>query len=518
MSVDTKLTKTPYKKEKFTEDQIQEIVKCTMDPLYFIEHYVWIQHPVKGRMKFDLFDFQRGLLDAYHNHKYSIALISRQMGKSTAAAAYLLWYAMYVPDQTILIAAHKYSGAQEIMQRIRFAYELLPDFVRAGVIAYNKGSLEFDNGSRIIAQATTENTGRGLSISLAYLDEFAFVRPTIAREFWTSLSPTLSTGGKCIITSTPNQDDDQFAQIWRDANKCIDEYGNEKETGKNGFKAYSADWTAHPDRDQEWADEEQGKIGEERFRREHLNEFIAFDETLINSLKLAMMEANDPYRKTGQVRWYRPITKGKTYIAGLDPSLGTGGDNAAIQVYELPGMRQVAEWMHNKTPVTEQIRILRQILQEIQDEAPESEIYWSVENNTLGEAALVVINELGEDNIPGTMISETKRAGNVRTYRKGFTTTNKSKLAACSKFKTWVETDKMEIASKPLLRETKTFISRGAAFAAKDGETDDLIMAALLVVRIAQQVAQYDEVTYNELKDSFSDEEDVQPMPMTFLI
>jgi hypothetical protein len=516
MSVDTKLTKTPYQRESYTNEQLQELAKCTMDPQYFITEYCWIQHPTKGRMKFDLFDFQCGLLDAYHNHKYSIALISRQMGKSTAAAAYLLWYAMFMPDQTILIAAHKYSGAQEIMQRIRFAYELLPNFIRAGVTAYNKGSLEFDNGSRIIAQATTENTGRGLSISMAYLDEFAFVRPTIAREFWTALSPTLSTGGKCIITSTPNQDDDQFAQIWREANKTQDEFGNEKETGKNGFKAYSADWTSHPDRDEEWASEEQGKIGEERFRREHLNEFIAFDETLIDSIKLTLLEAVDPYRKTGQIRWYRPIQKGKTYIAGLDPSLGTGGDNSAIQIYELPGMRQVAEWMHNKTPVTEQIRILRTMLGEIEEQAPDSEIYWSVENNTLGEAALVVINEMGEENIPGTFISE-PRKGN-RGYRKGFTTTNKSKLAACSKFKNWIESDKMEIASKALLRETKTFISRGASFSAKDGEADDLVMSALLVVRVAQQVAQYDETTYNELKDSFSDEENIAPMPFTFLV
>src|SRR6056300_1144594 len=324
MSVDTKLIKSPYQREKYTPEQLQELAKCTMDPQYFITEYCWIQHPVKGRLKFELFDYQRELLDAYHNHKYSIALISRQMGKSTAAAAYLLWYAMFMPDQTILIAAHKYSGAQEIMQRIRFAYELLPNFIRAGVTAYNKGSLEFDNGSRIIAQATTENTGRGLSISLAYLDEFAFVRPTIAREFWTALSPTLSTGGKCIITSTPNQDDDQFAQIWREANKTQHSYGNEQEVGKNGFKAYSADWTAQTDRDQKWADVEQGKIGEERFRREHLNEFIAFDETLIDSLKLATMEHKDVYKKTGQVRWFKNIQKGKTYIAGLDPSLGTG--------------------------------------------------------------------------------------------------------------------------------------------------------------------------------------------------
>lgn len=468
-------------------------------------------------MKFVLFDYQRELLDAYHNHRYSIALISRQMGKSTAAAAYLLWYSMFNPDQTILIAAHKYSGAQEIMQRIRFAYELMPDFVRAGVTAYNKGSLEFDNGSRIIAQATTENTGRGLSISMAYLDEFAFVRPTIAREFWTSLSPTLSTGGKCIITSTPNQDDDQFAQIWREANKTVDAYGNEQEVGKNGFKAYSADWTAHPDRDEAWASVERGKIGEERFRREHLNEFIAFDETLIDSLKLASMEPKDVYKKTGQVRWFKNIQKGKTYIAGLDPSLGTGGDNAAIQVYELPGMRQVAEWMHNKTPITEQIRILKGILGEIKEEGGEgTEIYWSVENNTLGEAALVVIQEMGEENIPGTFVSEPKRAGNARSYRKGFTTTNKSKLSACSKYKTWVETDRMEIASNTLLRETKTFIARGASYSAKEGETDDLVMAALLVVRIAQYIAQYDDGTYNELRDTFGDDEDLAPMPIIF--
>jgi hypothetical protein len=518
MSVDTKLTKTPYQREKYTNDQLAELAKCIIDPQHFIVEYCWIQHPTKGRLKFDLFDYQRGLLDSYHDNKYSIALISRQMGKSTAAAAYLLWYAMFIPDQTILIAAHKYSGAQEIMQRIRFAYELLPNFIRAGVTAYNKGSLEFDNGSRIVAQATTENTGRGLSISLAYLDEFAFVRPTIAREFWTALSPTLSTGGKCIITSTPNQDDDQFAQIWRSALKTTDAYGNERTVGENGFKAYSADWKQHPDRDQAWADEEQGKIGEERFRREHLNEFIAFDETLIDSLKLALLTPKDVYKKTGQVRWYRPVQNGKTYIAGLDPSLGTGGDNSAIQVYELPGMRQVAEWKHNKTPIQEQIKILRGMLNEIETSAPDSEIYWSVENNTLGEAALVVINEMGEENIAGTFISEPRKSGSNRGYRKGFTTTNKSKLAACSKFKNWIEVDKMEIASNTLLRETKTFVARGASYAAKEGETDDLVMALLLVVRIAQQIAQYDETTYNELKDSFGEEENIAPMPFTFLV
>jgi len=516
MAVDTKLTKTPYKKEEYTQEQLLELARCMSDPKYFMLNYCYIQHPVKGRLLFTLYDYQIGLVDTYHNNRYSISMLARQTGKSTCAAGYLLWYAMFNPDQTILIAAHKYSGAQEIMQRIRFAYELLPDFIRAGVTAYNKGSLEFDNGSRIIAQATTDNTGRGLSISLVYLDEFAFVRPTIAKEFWTALSPTLATGGKCIITSTPNQDDDQFAQIWNEALKNIDEFGNETNVGKNGFAHYLANWEVHPDRDQKWADEEQSKIGEERFRREHNCEFIAFDETLVDSIRLAMMEGVDPYAKQGQVRWYRPINKESLYMIGLDPSLGTGGDNAAIQVYELPGMKQVAEWMHNKTPVQAQIRILQQIAKYLADEGVEKDnIYYSLENNTLGEAALVMLEEIGEENLIGTMLTEPRRRGMGRV-RKGFTTTHKSKLAACAKLKHWVESDKIEIASKNLLRELKTFVARGQSFSAKEGETDDLVMAVILIVRMAQEITKYDDTAFESLAEMNEDDYD-EPMPMSFL-
>lgn len=518
MAVDTKLTKTPYQLEEYTPEQLLELAKCANDPKHFMTEHCWIQHPTKGRMKFELFDFQRELVDCYHNNRYSIAMLARQMGKSTAAAGYLLWYAMFIPDQTILIAAHKYSGAQEIMQRIRFAYETLPDYLRAGVTSYNKGSLEFDNGSRIVAQATTENTGRGLSISLAYLDEFAFVRPTIAREFWTSLSPTLSTGGKCIITSTPNQDDDQFAQIWREANKNIDEYGNETKTGKNGFAHYLAAWEAHPDRDQAWADQEQGKIGEERFRREHNCEFIAFDETLIDSLKLAAMEPKEVWAKQGQVRWYKPVKTDSIYLVALDPSLGTGGDSAAIQVYEMPSMRQVAEWQHNKTPIHGQIKIMREILQYIDAEsAGSAEIYYSLENNTLGEAALVVVQEYGEENFPGTFLSETKKHGNTRAYRRGFTTTHKSKLSACAKLKHWVETDKLEIASNNLLRELKTFIARGNSYAAKEGETDDLVMSLVLIIRMIQEVINFEESVFEQLQEELDDDDFLQPMPFSML-
>ena len=201
---------------------------------------------------------------------------------------------MFVPDSTILIAAHKYAGAQEIMQRIRYAYENCPNHIKAGAVTYNKGSLDFDNGSRIISATTTENTGRGLSISLLYLDEFAFVRPTIAQEFWTSITPTLSTGGKAIITSTPNSDEDQFAFIWKQANKCEDEFGNTTDLGVNGFKAYKATWEQHPERDEKWRDEMMAQLGEDRFRREMNCEFIIADETLINPNTLITLEGIEP--------------------------------------------------------------------------------------------------------------------------------------------------------------------------------------------------------------------------------
>lgn len=450
-SLEGVLVKKAHQLESFTHDQIVEFAKCAdaiNGPEYFMSNYFYIQHPTKGRMLYEPYDYQKRLIHAYHNYRYSISLMPRQTGKcfrkntivkikniytgiiqeisigdfydgigldrrwipsdyssrgrlqknpttnttgvlelsdqverkfvesyniddyliftdtgwekltnlhktipyeiwkiqtesglslecadthivfdedmnqifvndieigtyiqtdfgisritqienskikeymfdvtvdsnnhrfytngilshnSTSAAGYLLWYAMFVPDSTILIAAHKYTGSQEIMQRIRYAYELCPDFIRAGATSYNKGNLDFDNGSRIISTTTTENTGRGLSISLLYCDEFAFVRPTIGREFWTSISPTLSTGGKCIITSTPNSDEDQFATLWKGANKCIDEFGNEAELGINGFKAFRSYWNEHPDRDEKWANEQRAQLGVDRFRRE----------------------------------------------------------------------------------------------------------------------------------------------------------------------------------------------------------------------------------------------------------
>lgn len=519
-NTENKLVKTAYSTQRYTEKDIEDLMKCS-DPVdgphYFLDHFFYIQHPTKGKLCYEPFEYQKRLIDSYHQHRFNVNLLPRQTGKTTTAAGYLLWYAMFVPDSTILIAAHKYTGAQEIMARIRYAYELCPDHIRCGVKSYNKQSIDFDNGSRIIAQTTTETTGRGLSLSLLYADEFAFVPPNVATEFWTSISPTLATGGKAIITSTPNSDEDQFALIWKEANLKFDEYGNEQSVGKNGFFPFKAHWTEHPDRDEKWANEERSRIGDERFRREHECEFLVFDETLINSIKLAGLEGKEPIMKMGQCRWYKKINTKNSYIISLDPSLGTGGDYGAIQVMELPTFTQVAEWHHNLTPIQGQVRILRDICNfiatEFNNQGIQPSLYYSVENNAVGEAALVSIAEIGEESIPGLFLSEPIKKGHVRRFRKGFNTTHTSKIAICAKLKHLIESNRMTLNSKALISELKTFVAKGVSFEGKTGAHDDLVSSLLLALRMAMMLQEWDPAIYDKLREETQDEW-LMPMPI----
>jgi len=370
-----------------------------------------------------------------------------------------------------------------------------------------------------MATTTTENTGRGMSLTMIYCDEFAFVQPPEkAVEFWTSLSPTLSTGGKCLITSTPNSDEDQFALIWKEANKRFDEYGNDKVIGTNGFYAMKAHWNEHPDRDEAWAEAERSRIGEERFRREHECEFLIFDETLISSITLADMEGVAPVETTGQVRWFKRPTPGHTYLVSLDPSMGTGGDYAAIQIFELPTFEQVGEWHHNQTPMNQQIRILQGINKHIHDTIMEKDstatpqIFYSMENNTIGEAALMRVMDIGEENIVGMFLSEPIRKGHRRKFRRGFNTTAKHKIDACTKFKELVEGGKMKINSQLLISEMKDFVASGLSYKAKPGQHDDLVSSCLLMTRMMKVLADFDPKIFEKWTDRTS--ELTTPMPI----
>jgi hypothetical protein len=240
-------------------------------------------------------------------------------------------------------------------------------------------------------------------------------------------------------------------------------------------------------------------------------EFIIADETLIAPAKLIDLEGKDPVYKTGEVRWYKQPEPNRIYVVGLDPSLGTGGDPAAIQVFEANSTEQVAEWRHNRTDIPTQVRILATIIQHLYDTVKDDKsIYYTVENNSIGEAALISIAEYGEENIRGYFLSE-PGSGGSRRFRKGFNTTHKPKLAACAKLKNLVETGKMRINSANLITELKAFIASGVSYAAKPGETDDLVMATILIVRMLQILQSY----HSELDTHMRDHQDnfIEPLP-----
>jgi hypothetical protein len=266
--------------------------------------------------------------------------------------------------------------------------------------------------------------------------------------------------------------------------------------GVNGFKAYRAYWHEQPGRDEKWADEMKAQLGEDRFNREIGCEFIIADETLVNPNTLIQLEGIEPVTRIGQIRWYKKPEKGNIYCVGLDPSIGTGSDPAAIQIYEANTTTQIGEWKHNKTDIPNQVKLLAQINKYIVEctEEPDN-LYYSIENNSIGEAALVSLNEYGEHNIPGMFLSEPGKK------RKGFTTTNKSKIQACAKFKTLIESKKLKVNSRSLITELKAFVASGGSYAAKTGDTDDLVMATLLVVRMLQQLSDYHYNLEEQMRD-----------------
>lgn len=244
-------------------------------------------------------------------------------------------------------------------------------------------------------------------------------------------------------------------------------------------------------------------------------EFLVFDETLINSITLVDLEGREPMTKMGQVRWYKKIDPKCTYIVALDPSLGTGGDPSALQIIELPTFIQIGEWHHNLSPVQTQARILRDVCKYISDEFGGSQpsIYYSVENNTVGEAALVALSELGEESIPGLFLSEPIKKGHVRRFRKGFNTTSVSKIATCAKLKQLVESKKIKINSKSLISELKTYVAKGLGFEGKSGSHDDLVSSLLLAIRMIMVLQEWDPSIYDKMREEVM-EDLVLPMPI----
>lgn len=486
--------KSANEEHDYTPEEFMELRRCAEDVEYFIHTYCKIQHATDGTIPFHLRPYQRNIVRTFANNRLSIALAPRQIGKSWIAGAFLLWFAMFKFEKTVLILSNKNENAMEMIHRVRFIYERLPHWLKPGLLddGWNKHNVGFDNGSRIISQATSENSGRGFAVSLLFLDEFAFVRDNIAEEFWTSVSPTLATGGACIICSTPNGDTNRFAQLWRGATTPLNAETSE---GINGFVPIEIKWNEPPGRDSTFKEKEIAKIGETRWLQEYECRFISNLPTLFDPIVTAMLtKTTDEIKPVGvknDVTFYKMPDGNGTYLIGMDCATGTSQDFTTIEVFEFPTMEQVAEFRSNTTSSVTAYHTLKTLIRSF--ERIGSTVYFSVENNGVGEA-IVALYE-ADDNPPdqAEFVSETGQ------NRKGMTTTGKSKMKGCLTLKEMVERNSIHIKSRLLVAEMKQFVRKGASYSANAGSSDDLIMATVVAIRLLEEIASFDQDAYDKL-------------------
>lgn len=500
-------------KLELTLAQYEELAKCTLDPIYFIDNYCWIQNQDLGKVLFKLRPYQKEIIRSLHENRFSILLIGRQSGKTETTAAYAYWYANFIQNKNVLVASNKQKGASDIMNRIRFMYENTPDFLKCGVKFYNRGSIEFTNGSKIWSEATTESTGRGRSVALFILDELAHVKKNIQEEMWSSILPTISSGENlsCVIMSTPNGDTDLFANLWRGA-----------KSGTNGFVPVEVQLDQVPGRDDpRWQKAMEAKLGETKFRQEYKCEFLSSDPLLIKSLVLANLKHTVPMCIDKGFKIWKDIDPKKTYIVGCDVAEGLEQDFSTIQVFELETLEQVAEFRNNKINEAQLYNALKWIIAWIDSHIdPQTrkhpQVYWSFENNSIGAAIATLFYQ--DEKFP-----ERPELVNGKGDRCGMRTLNKTKYEACRHLKTLMEKIKggLKINSADLIFELKNYVASGASYAAKQGATDDLVSATLIVMRILKYLSEFEPEVfdklyksesefYEETTDSFDD-----PIPFT---
>lgn len=490
----TRLKKSHTELE-YTVDQIQELKRCIEDPIYFMKTYVYIKHPVQGQILFNLFDYQEEMIRNFLQNRFSINLLPRQVGKTEVISAYLLWFAMYNSDKTIIVTSKDGDSAKEIILKIQNAYEELPHWLKPGIddTSWNKHTCQFDNKSRIISTATAENTGRGMAVSLLYCDEFAFVKDHIQEEFWTSIFPVLSTGGSCIISSTPNGDINKFAELWRGA-----------ELGTNLFHPFTVAWNVRPGRDEAFKQDIIATFGLQKWEQEYECQFISNDHTLINTKLVTEVEkalkgfvpafflpVRDNTGKDDKQFFFKKINRDSTYLVGVDPGTGLGLDYSVIQVVEFPSMEQVMEYRTNTVSHPELYNYLKKVLRFLEHFA--KEVYWSIERNGVGQGVIALYQADEKAPDKATLISDDGKD------IIGMVTTDKNKMESCLLLKTMFENNYLKFYSPTILKELKSFKREKGSYAAKPGATDDCIAATLIILRMLKEISTYDSRAYHVL-------------------
>jgi hypothetical protein len=484
-------------------EKVQELQKCTQDPIYFMTKYVKVQHPTKGAVPFDLYEYQIEMVRAIHENKDTLLLCSRQMGKTTVAAMYILWFALFHKAKRCVIASKAMSHAVEIQSRIKFAYEELPMWLKAGCTFYNRTSIEFDNKSVIICEATSDKTGRGSSPAIIFLDEIAFIPRRIQDEMWGSLTPALSTGGKFIISSTPNGDSDLFAQLWRAAN-----------SKQNNFVPLRFLWWQHPDRGEAYYKEMVGKLGELRARQELDCEFLSSDALLVSSIVLQSLRWKPPIFASMGFKFWWPeellCGPNNIFMVAMDPASGTGKDFSVIEIFEFNTMEQVGEFRSNEINIPLLYAKLQWVLKFLARKTVggSAEILWTFERNGLGEAIAALYCNDDKRVDEAELLSD-------HPMKFGLYTTGKQKVLSCLQLKTLVEktTSGFKLNSEDLIAELKEFVSKGGGYEAKSGATDDCVMATVGITRLLKRLSEYNDKAFRTVNEYLDPEQD-QLVPM----
>ena len=486
---------------EFTKEQIQEYQKCMDDPIYFIENYMKIVSLDEGLVPMNMYKFQKKMVKTFHKNRFTICKLPRQSGKSTIIIAYLLHYVLFNPNVNVAILANKSSTARDILGRLQLGYEHLPKWLQQGVISWNKGSLDLENGSSILAASTSASAIRGGSYNIIFLDEFAYVPSTVSEEFFSSVYPTISSGKttKVMIVSTPHGMN-MFYKLWTDA-----------ENKKNDYVPIEVHWSEVPGRDEVWKEETIRNTSQSQFNSEFECEFLGSIDTLIAPHKLKQMPYVDPIQSHADLDIFEKPDPKKTYFLTADVARGSSQDYSAFVVMDVTTMpyKIVAKYRNNEVKPLMFPHKIHEVAKAYNN------CFVMVEVNDIGEQVANSLQfDLEYDNL--VMASMRGRSGQILgagfsggKAQLGVRTTKAVKRIGCSNLKQLIESDKLLIPDYDVMNELSTFVVKGSSWAADDGCNDDLV-ACLFLFAWAVDQQYFKELTDNDIRERMYKEQQDQ--------
>jgi hypothetical protein len=491
------LLKSAHVPQDWSEEQVGEYIRCQQNPLHFVSEHIKIVSLDEGLINFDVRDYQKDMIDRFHNERFVICKMARQSGKSTTILAYLLHYILFNENVSVAILANKKTTAMELLGRLQLAYEHLPKWLQQGILIWNKGNIELENGSKILASSTSGSAIRGGSFNIIFLDEFAFVPHNISEEFFSSVYPTISSGKttKVFIVSTPNGMN-MFYKLWTDA-----------EEKQNDYSPISVHWSQVPDRDEAWKEKTIRNTSERQFQQEFECSFLGSSNTLISTEKLLAMPFKTPVYQNGGLDVYQEPVIGHTYVIVCDVARGVGLDYSAFSLFDVTKQpyRQVAKYRKNDISPMLYPNVIFTTAQKY------NEAFVLVEVNDIGQqVADILYHDMEYENM--MMVTMHGRNGQQigggfsKNVSMGIRTTKQVKRIGCATLKDLIERNNLIIEDFDTISELTTFIGKSTSFEADDGAHDDLVMCCVLFSWLVQQ-RYFRELTNQDIREKMFSEQ-----------